>query len=171
MIPTDEDLNRAAALSCGWKWYMHPDPAPTLQGRKTAFLIPDREADASLVLLPGEPETEIIRYYGQPPRCPVPDFCQDRNALPELLAVVSQKITTMRLFVENLHQGHTFQHSTAGWKLMCFHMLLTPPRDIVIASLKALGRWKAEWDTQETEVEHDERRVYESGMSWLKQPE
>lgn len=128
MKPSDEELNRAAAEACGWK-----EIRPHLKG---AYMTTPFKG------IPPEK-----RRGGQQDNGPLfhspPDYCTDRNALPELWAAVeeSDKLdafeseANMLLIEQRELRGRTF----------AIGLLMAPARLHVLAALKALGRWPEEW--------------------------
>lgn len=71
----------------------------------------------------------------------IPDYCNDRNALPDVYTVLlcAHK---HGYFIEELNlYGEVHWHT--AWRYIVAH-----PKVQVIAALKALGKWPADWRTE-----------------------
>lgn len=128
MIPTDEMIDRACAEVCGWRDVVnYQQPANGKRGIKAGTQM-------------GIPPSEVYKS-----RQRIPNYCNDKNALPELLAAVLKNSTYK--FASNLPCG-----SVDEWGRYCVEpdvfveMLAGEHRVIVVAALKALGKWPAEWE-------------------------
>lgn len=122
--PTDNDLNRAMALACGWR-----------------EVTPDRpHRCGSLMWTIGwvQPVTSWFEHC--------PDYCRDRNCLPEVWAAVESADKLDNLVVEDFNFFITAQ--AGWWNKNVLTVLKLPPRLHVEAALRALNLWKPEWSDE-----------------------
>ncbi len=134
--PDDSVLNEAMAMACGWRWYV-PSEAGAL--RDWAMLLPP---DAFLEELKPIEEAEIGERERGRPR--LPDYCTDRNSLPEIYAallVAGAKAKFLRYYVAM----HRRNGAVSTWS-----MITGCPRLQVIAALRALEKWPEEWVVEES---------------------
>jgi hypothetical protein len=71
-----------------------------------------------------------------------PDYCNDRNALPELWEKVEEAAKIVRFF--QVLAEDCMNSGPSMW-----HRFTTSPRKHVIAALKALDKWPDEWEVRE----------------------
>lgn len=126
MKPSDEQLNLLMAQTLGYK----------SAGRTGMFAI--------LVLRPGTDQ----------PVAP-PDFCNDRNALPEIWAIIEQKrvIDTFVRFVTctgNPYYKDKPMPDCNPSFVVDWLLITAPLRVQVIAALKALREWPHAWQEGDT---------------------
>lgn len=138
MVPTDHDLNRAMALAVGWKWYriMRCTITSGPEGVPYRILATEEymKSEPALGLATGD---EPVCYNHELSR-----FCSDRNTLPEILDAVEAagKQWAMATRLDNELGKGVVASAWIMWRL--------PMREIVVAALKALGKWNETWDEQ-----------------------
>ncbi len=121
-MPDNSTLNRWMAEALGWKvvaieGWENPHYQFDLYSPSGAWI------DAAA--------TEEAAWLG------IPDFCEDRNALPEVLEAV-------------VRAGESGAFSEAlGYPTTALKTLLIPCRQHVIAALKALDKLPDGWDSEE----------------------
>lgn len=121
MQPTVEEINKLAAEACGWT-EIEPDYAGRLQGRN--------------------PEGRVYPY--------VPNYCTDRNALPELLDMVFEKGSPTIFSHEFRHL--CIEHLQERWqKSKTFAVASAPALLVTVAALRALGKWPDDAEVLEGE--------------------
>jgi hypothetical protein len=123
MTPTNEQLNRRAAEVLGWEDVVQFGANRGENGIKQGTWM-------------GVPPGEIYKN-----RRSVPDFCTDRNALPELWAKVDD-YSKVSCYLQELSG---MPSSTAQ---EMFEMIAATPRQHTIAALKALDAWPEDWSAE-----------------------
>lgn len=122
---TEQEMNRAAATLCGYtvKLWEAVVPSVVILGRAGDFVLCGPSGNA-IRDRPG-PEESCWRD--------APNFSTDRNALPELLAAVT-----------NAGMEYEFEEEIKGDAVIIdpMEILMMEPRVIVECALKACGRWK-----------------------------
>jgi hypothetical protein len=125
MKPTNEELNRVAAEVCGWVYYSN------VPGYSDGWR--HEESDHAI----------LLNYPYDKPL----DYCTDRNALPELWRMVTDRTKQAAMIVcilQNIPVSAPPGINTQFWMMMT-----ATPRTIVIAALKAIDKWPAEWEAGE----------------------
>lgn len=157
-FPSNTQLNAAAAILCGWKWYMHNGkiPSPRHDGKEEAFLLPISEVTPNLIKIEGEPDASLHRVYGSTRRR-VPNFCEDRNTLPELWAAVEAAEKQDGVYwhfpkwtrpYECGAACHWASSNSRHWAIAT----KIQPREHVIAALKACNAWHETWNKETEEI-------------------
>lgn len=126
MTPTDEQLNESMARACGWRRVTGTEAhAPEM------FYKPDTWLDAE----------------GRRSRAGAHDYCNDRNALPEVYAALEAAGATEKylMALRRLVDDGAAQIAYGQW----WAVQTAEPRLQVIAALRALNRWPAEWTLPE----------------------
>lgn len=124
--PTNAELNRAMAESLGWTFYGKTAKSP---------------ADSNYAM---EHDGRQLQ--------PWPDYCADRNHLPEIWRAVENRhqYAAYLSYIRDLDSRNREQGVTAtGFQ---WHVVTAPSRLHVIAALKALGRWETDWEVQQSAI-------------------
>jgi len=141
--PSDNDLNRAMALECGYRWYRvmrctHDSGPEGIPHRMLATEESMSEWDATILATGDEP---IYDDYAQP------HYCSDRNSHGE----IKRAIDTAQAWYDFSHEMRNVCIGLPDWEnSRTFTVTFAPPRLVVIAALRALGKW--EWDSEEGEA-------------------
>jgi hypothetical protein len=120
----NEQMNRVAAEACGW----------TEIGK-----YPSPRSSMGYALPPGK-EADYLNYRD------VPDFCKDRNALPQLWKKVedANKIDDFLRYLlctnNPLYKDWPVPHCNPSY-VIDWLLATAPPKHHVIAFLRALGLW------------------------------
>ena len=120
-LPTKEEMNKLCALTCGWTF--HSD-FKNGQVEFESWVRPDGRITEG-----------------------VPRYCSDRNTLPDILAAVqsASAVDNWWAHVSRL------MNDGRGTPWYVIDILQADQRLHVEAALRALERWKPEWDESEGE--------------------
>ena len=128
MKPTNREINELAAVTCGWRFSenrsLNSDSACKPSGLGTCKWV--------------EPQSNAS--YDS-----CPDYCNDRDALHELLVVVEK---TQDPYDYGMYFGKTLREvdptlpRNPSWS----EVVTRPARILAIAALKTLGKWPEDWE-------------------------
>ena len=144
VIPTDQMLNEAMAIVCGRERCITVVDGPLGNDFDVVtWCLHGDETDCTL-------EDPYDPVYGLS-TCWLPEYCTNRNALAEVWSVVKKADKDY----EFMHE--VFHIADGEWPSSEFDAVwlakTVPPRIDVIAALKVLGKWPAEWKLEDEEEE------------------